>query len=81
MMNNGQVVETGTHDELLALRGEYYKLWSTQTGEINVGEEESEETGILEKGPEETRIAEKDGASAENKKTNALDEEGVITYE
>lgn len=32
VVNNGQVVERGSHDELLALKGTYHKLWCTQTG-------------------------------------------------
>ena len=30
VMHNGRIIETGTHDELLARRGYYYKLYSMQ---------------------------------------------------
>lgn len=32
VMNRGSIVEQGTHDELLALKGEYYRLWEMQQG-------------------------------------------------
>ncbi|MBR6213560.1 MAG: peptidase domain-containing ABC transporter [Candidatus Methanomethylophilaceae archaeon] len=85
MMDSGKVVESGTHDELLALHGAYYELWSTQTGEINVGEKKSEETRIMERdettvGYEEPSVDEAEKTS-EEKKTNDLDEIGEITYE
>lgn len=33
VLNKGRVIERGTHKELLALRGRYYKLWSLQRAE------------------------------------------------
>ena len=30
VLENGQVVEQGTHDELMALRGRYYALYRQQ---------------------------------------------------
>jgi ATP-binding cassette subfamily B protein len=33
VLHDGQVVESGDHDELLGLRGRYAALWSVQTGE------------------------------------------------
>jgi len=35
VMDKGQIIERGTHSELLALRGFYYRIWSLQN---NVGE-------------------------------------------
>jgi ABC-type multidrug transport system fused ATPase/permease subunit len=32
-MENGRIVESGTHEELLAQRGGYTALWRLQTGE------------------------------------------------
>ena len=33
VMDNGNVVETGTHEELVKLGGIYANLWKVQTGE------------------------------------------------
>lgn len=34
VLENGQVIEQGTHNELLALRGNYYDMWQHQSGEF-----------------------------------------------
>lgn len=34
VMHDGQVVESGTHEELLKLQGRYYSLWQKQTSEF-----------------------------------------------
>lgn len=36
LMENGRIVESGTHEELLALNGGYASLWRLQTGERTV---------------------------------------------
>lgn len=41
MMIDGRVVETGTHQELLDLKGEYYNLWSSQMGDDESGQGET----------------------------------------
>ncbi len=42
VLNNGEIAEQGTHDELLAKQGEYYRLWEMQQGNFVVKEEQSE---------------------------------------
>ena len=32
MLENGQVVEQGTHEELLAAKGKYAQMWKVQAG-------------------------------------------------
>ncbi|MGE4425849.1 MAG: ABC transporter ATP-binding protein [Solirubrobacteraceae bacterium] len=34
VLHEGRVVESGTHDDLLAARGRYAALWAVQTGEV-----------------------------------------------
>lgn len=34
VMHEGRVIESGSHEELLALRGRYYALWQKQTAEF-----------------------------------------------
>lgn len=37
VMKNGRVVEVGSHDELLAARGEFYRLYTVQFGATDAG--------------------------------------------
>jgi ATP-binding cassette subfamily B multidrug efflux pump len=39
VLDRGQVIEQGTHDELLALRGAYSRAWKRQSGGFLLGEE------------------------------------------
>lgn len=39
VLENGQVVESGTHDELVELRGLYFAMWRQQVGERQLKEE------------------------------------------
>lgn len=41
VMDQGEIVEQGTHDELLAKQGKYYALWNMQQGNFQVREEET----------------------------------------
>ncbi|SEA31036.1 ATP-binding cassette, subfamily B [Thiothrix caldifontis] len=34
VLENGQIIEQGTHNELLALQGKYYEMWQHQSGEF-----------------------------------------------
>lgn len=42
VMNQGKIVEQGSHEELLARKGEYYRLWEMQQGNFVVQEEKKE---------------------------------------
>lgn len=43
VLKQGEIVEKGTHEELLAKKGEYYKLWEMQQGNFIVEEDKTEE--------------------------------------
>ena len=47
-MNHGDIVEQGTHEELLAKEGRYYELWEMQQGNFVIREEEEEQEVIEE---------------------------------
>jgi ATP-binding cassette subfamily B protein len=32
MMENGVIIEEGTHEDLLKLKGKYYEMWDIQAG-------------------------------------------------
>ncbi|MDB6051169.1 MAG: Lipid export ATP-binding/permease protein MsbA [Pseudomonas sp.] len=34
VFDNGRVIEDGSHDQLLRLRGQYYRLWNRQSAEV-----------------------------------------------
>ena len=34
VLENGKIIESGTHDELVALKGNYKNLWDLQTGKL-----------------------------------------------
>ena len=39
VMDHGEIIEQGTHEELLARKGKYYELWEMQQGNFKVKEE------------------------------------------
>lgn len=47
VLDKGEIVEQGTHEELLGLRGQYYRLWEMQQGNFTAAadEEQMEEPG------------------------------------
>lgn len=40
VMDQGEIVEQGNHDDLLALEGKYYQLWEMQQGNFKIAEED-----------------------------------------
>jgi len=42
VMDKGEIVEKGTHQELLEKEGYYYRLWEMQQGNFVIREEEDE---------------------------------------
>lgn len=40
VLDNGEIIEQGSHDELLALEGQYYRLWEMQLGNFKPEPEE-----------------------------------------
>ncbi len=42
VMDGGSIVEQGSHEELLALKGKYYQLWEMQQGNFQVKDNEEE---------------------------------------
>lgn len=41
VMDKGQIIEQGSHEELLKLKGRYWELWEMQQGNFNVNSEEN----------------------------------------
>ncbi len=47
VMQNGEIIEMGTHDELLKKQGEYYKLWEMQQGNFIANKELKMEEEVM----------------------------------
>lgn len=43
VLDNGEIVEQGTHDELLKKQGSYYRLWNMQQGNFVIKDEKEED--------------------------------------
>lgn len=47
VLDKGQIVEQGTHEELLERKGQYYRLWEMQQGNFKI-QEDTAETSVVE---------------------------------
>ena len=46
VLDKGEIVEQGTHEELLEKQGEYYRLWEMQQGNFELRDECQEEETV-----------------------------------
>ncbi len=75
VLNHGELVEQGTHDDLLGRRGLYYQLYEAQTGRSAKIEAEYAQAQAEGKSAEESaEIAMTAGAIAESEAADALAE-------
>jgi ABC-type multidrug transport system fused ATPase/permease subunit len=73
VLNHGEVVEHGAHEDLLARRGLYYQLYEAQTGRAARIEAEYAQAQAEGRSPEEAaEIAMTAGATAESEAAEAL---------
>lgn len=47
VLREGEILESGTHDELLEKQGEYYRLWEMQQGNFVVKKDDEVETAVV----------------------------------
>lgn len=61
VIDEGKMIEEGTHDELLEMQGKYSSLWELQQGRINTKEENKKKEGNNGRNETETTIDINDG--------------------
>jgi len=74
VLDEGRIVEQGSHDELLALRGHYERLWRHQSGGFLAADEVATETEI-----EPAQEAQPDAMRAEPMPESGKDDAPVVT--
>ena len=48
VMEQGEIIEQGSHEELLSKKGQYYRLWEMQQGNFVLQDEQVMEDGMSE---------------------------------
>lgn len=48
VLDNGEIVEQGSHEELMQKQGRYYRLWELQQGNFVIQEDEPEPSVLPE---------------------------------
>ena len=43
VVDKGEIIEKGTHEELLKMKGKYYQLWEMQQGNIVIRDDDKQE--------------------------------------
>jgi len=76
VLDKGKIIEQGTHEELLALDGEYHKLWEMQQG--NSATEKRPRKG--DSSPKKVEIAEQEEIAAEEAREEEEEDENVVSY-
>lgn len=56
VLDKGEIVEQGSHEELLERKGHYYRLWEMQQGNFKVNDEPEEEDIVVETEEDEEGI-------------------------
>ena len=49
VLDKGEIIEQGTHEELLKRKGQYYRLWEVQQGNFRIEKTEEKENYAPEK--------------------------------
>ena len=57
VMSNGDIIERGSHDELIRQRGEYFRLWEMQQGNFVIRTDTAEMLAHIVETPDENEIS------------------------
>ncbi len=57
LMDQGEIAEQGTHEELIDRKGKYYRLWEMQQGNFEIKEKEEESLPVLQEVSDEDELS------------------------